>query len=334
MAGRVTLREVSEMAGVSTFTVSRALAGGEGVSQETRERVALIARNLGYVPNRMASNFRRASSHLVGVLTANSENLFYAGLIAAFQRQMQAQGYNCSITDAFEDGAYSARSEDLFIETMLEQRAAGIVLVHPPSPANMARLKAFGIPLVFADCLPPGAAGHSGVTTDNIGAARAAGEVFAAQARRRWLFVGHPAGFGTREGREAGFRAAATAAGAMLAVVEGQNDPGVAEAAVRDHLAAGDAPDAILCSNEVLLNGTLRALAAAGLKVPRDVAVLSFDDFPWADLLAPPASVIAQPIREMGEVAARLLLRRIHAPDAPAEQIVLSPTLIRRSSCG
>ncbi len=335
MAGRVTLREVSERAGVSTFTASRALGGGEGVSTETRERVGRIARDLGYVPNRMASNFRTASSHLIGVLTANSENLFYAGLIAAFQREMQAQGYNCSITDAFEDGSYSARSEDLFIGTMLEQRAAGIVLVHPPSAANMARLKAFGIPLVFADCLPPeDKAGLSGVTTDNFRAAREAGEVFAAQGRRDWLFVGHPAGFGTREGREAGFRAAAVAAGAALAVVEGRNDPASAAAAVQGRLQGGAPPDAILCSNEVLLNGVLRALSAAGLAVPSDVAVISFDDFPWAELLAPPATVIAQPTREMGEAAAKLLLKRILSPDAPAERIVLPARLVRRRSCG
>lgn len=335
MAGRITLREVGERAGVSTFTVSRALGGGEGVSAETRERVSRIARDLGYVPNRMARNFRTASSHLVGVLTANSENLFYAGLVAAFQREMQAQGYNCSITDAFEDGAYSARSEDLFIETMLEQRAAGIVLVHPPSAGNMTRLKAFGIPLVFADCLPPAdETGVSGVTTDNFRAAREAGEVFAAQGRRDWLFVGHPTGFGTREGREAGFRAAAVAAGATLAVIEGQNDPASAAAAVQGRLHGRAPPDAILCSNEVLLNGTLHALAAADLTVPQDVAIISFDDFPWAGLLNPPASVIAQPIRKMGETAAKLLLKRILSPDAPAERIVLPPKLIRRRSCG
>lgn len=335
MPGRVTLREVSERAGVSTFTVSRALAGGEGVSEETRERVARVAQQLGYVPNRMASNFRTASSHLVGVLTANSENLFYAGLIAAFQRGMQAQGYNCSITDAFEDGAYSARSEDLFIETMLEQRAAGVVLAHVPSAANRARLAAFGIPLVFVDCLPPpDAAGVSGVATDSFSAARDAGQVFAAQGRRAWLFVGHPAGFGTREGREAGLRMAAGDAGAALTVVEGQNDIASAQAAVAGWLAAGGRPDAVLCSNEVLLNGTLRALAAAGLSVPADAAVISFDDFPWAGLLHPPASVIAQPVRDMGEAAAALLLKRIRDPDAAAERIVLNARLIRRKSCG
>lgn len=218
---------------------------------------------------------------------------------------------------------------------MLEQRAAGIVLVHPPSPANMARLRAFGIPLVFADSLPPAdETGVSGVTTDNFRAAQEAGEVFAAQGRRDWLFVGHPGGFGTREGREAGFRAAAAAAGAALAVVEGQNDPAAAAAAVEGRLQVGSPPDAILCSNEVLLNGTLRALAAAGLAVPQDVAVISFDDFPWAGLLVPPATVIAQPIREMGEAAATLLLKRILSPDAPAERIVLPARLIRRSSCG
>jgi LacI family transcriptional regulator len=331
MGGAVTLREVSRRAGVSTFTVSRALAGGEGVATETRERVAAIARELGYVPNRMASNFRSATSHLVGVLTANSENLFYAGLIAAFQRRMQAKGYNCSITDAFEDGAYSARSEDLFIDTMLEQRAAGVVLAYGPSATNLARLKAMQIPLVFVDCVPPVEAKASGVTTDSFAAAREAGEVFAAAGRRNWLFVGHPAGFSTREGREAGFQAAASEAGATIAVVEGRNDPASAQTSVTDWLRTNRA-DAILCSNEVLLNGTLRALDAAGLAVPHDVAVISFDDFPWAELLAPPATVIAQPTHEMGEIAADLLLKRISAPESEAERVVLQPRLIRRKS--
>ena len=86
MLGRPTLKQVSEHAGVSIFTASRALTDGEGVSKETRERVREIASRLGYIPNRMARNFRTAASNFVGFLTANSENQFYVGLIAAWTK--------------------------------------------------------------------------------------------------------------------------------------------------------------------------------------------------------------------------------------------------------
>lgn len=339
MLGRPTLKQVSEHAGVSIFTASRALTDGEGVSKETRERVREIASRLGYIPNRMARNFRTAASNFVGFLTANSENQFYVGLIAAFQRCIQAQGYNCFVTDAVEDGCYSAAREDLFVSAMLEQRAAGVVLTHVPSQANLDRLLTFGLPLVFVDCAPTvELPGVSTVTTDSRSAASEVGDLFATQARRNWLLVAHAADWNTRQAREEGFREAAERAGASLTVLEGKNDIGSAEAAVDAWIRSGGQADAALCTNEILLNGTLRAIAKAGWRVPDDMALVSFDDFPWAEQLVPPTTVVAQPTREMGERAAEMMLELLRGRGRPgpltARQEVLPTRLVRRGSCG
>ena len=338
MLDRPTLKQVSERAGVSIFTASRALTDGDGVSQGTRERVRDIARELGYIPNQMARNFRAAASNFVGFLTANSENQFYVGLIAAFQRCIQGQGYNCFVTDAVVDGRYSTEREDLFVSAMLEQRAAGVVLTHVPTEANLDRLMAFGLPLVFVDCVPTvELSGVSTVTTDGRSAAAEVGDLFATQGRRNWLLVAHAADWNTRQAREEGFREAAERAGARLTVIEGKNDVDAAETAVETWVRSDGRADAVLCTNEILLNGTRRALAKAGWRVPDDVALVSFDDFPWAEQLVPPATVVAQPTREMGARAAEMMLELLCMRDnarTAARQEVLPTRLVRRGSCG
>lgn len=329
------------MAGVSIFTASRALGSGEGVARETREHVLKVSGQLGYVPNRMARNLRTARSTIVGVLTTNAHNQFYNDVAAAFQRHMQKSGYTSFVTDAYQAGRYAVENEDAFIASMLEQRAAGVVLTHEPTRENLEKLRAFRVPLVFLDCVPGEA--HSNlpsVTTDGRSACRDAGRVFARNGRRDWLLVGHSAGWNTRLERERGFREAARETGAGLDVVEGGNDAPTAERAVTEWLDNGGKADAILCTNEPLLYGTMKVLAQKNITVPDSVALIGFDDFDWATLMRPKITVIEQPRQQLGIRVAELMLRQfdLEKDDGPlpeaAPREALPAKLIIRESCG
>lgn len=93
-------------------------------------------------------------------------------------------------------------------------------------------------------------------------------------------------------------------------------------------------PDAIFSSNSLTSLGMLRALRDLGLRAPQDVALVGFDDLPYADYMCPALTAVAQPAYEIGRQAVQLLLRRLQEPDAPATTITLQPRLIVRQSCG
>lgn len=102
----------------------------------------------------------------------------------------------------------------------------------------------------------------------------------------------------------------------------------------RELLAAAEPPDAIFVSNNLMTLGALRALHELSIRIPEDVALVGFDDMPWAGDLYPPLTTVAQPGYELGKTAVELLLRRIAQPALPFRQITLPPQLIVRQSCG
>lgn len=335
---RPTLKQVSTRAGVSVFTASRALAHEAGVAKETRKRVFDAAAHLGYVPNIIARNLKGAKTRTIGVLTANSANQFYAYLVGAIQREVLGDGYTCFVSDAVDNGAYSIERETAFIAALLQQRVAGLVLTYVPTEATLALLKSWRMPTVFVDCTPPiGFEDHSSVVSDGFAAAYDVGLRLSRNKRRNWLFVGHTAAWSTREAREEGFRKAALECGAALNVIEGGNDSATAFRLVSEYfrgIAPASRPNALFATNEPLLNGSLRTLRDLGMSVPDEIAVVSYDDFDWADQLVPPISVVDQQIEKIGSIAARTLLEELSGIPPDGRRTTLPVTFIQRKSCG
>ena len=336
---RATLKDVSAGAGVSLFTVSRALSGHSGVAQATRERVRRVAEDLGYVANQHARSLKGQHSQVIGVLVASKQNQYYATLVGAIEEAVEMHGYTCAVADAVMNGIYLPEREDRIIEWLIEQRVAAVVLTYAVAEENIARLAIWDIQVLFADCLPPAShASLPSVTTDNSGASLAVGRHFANLGYRDWCFVGHAKNWNTREPRQRGFEAAAQACGATICVVEGGNDAEIARRGVTAlwaRLAPGSRPQAIYASNTVLLKGVLLALRDLNLIVPRDVAVVAFDDFDWATLLSPPLTVIDQHIALIGRTAGSQILALLGETHGNAgSNVIVAPTLIVRESCG
>jgi len=340
---RPTLRHVSDAAGVSLFTASRALANQKGVASETRERVMRIAAELGYVANQAARNLKHRRNQTVAILTANTANQYYPVLVGAIEDEMQAAGYGCFATNAVSGGVYDIEREDRFVANLLEQRVSGVIVTYALSEANLALLRQWDIPLLFVDCPPP--SGHDDLPAlgiDNVAASRLIGRHLAEHDYRHWAFIAFPEDWTTRPPRERGFAEAAREADAKLDVVEAGNDAVSAHEAVAAYLdragKKGALPRAILAANTPLLHGTWRALQERGLRVPEDIAVVAFDDFDWAELLTPPVTVIDQHIAELGRRAGQAMIARLQeggADNVPAPQIgTLPATLCIRQSCG
>jgi DNA-binding LacI/PurR family transcriptional regulator len=336
-----TLKDVSSGAGVSIYTASRALSGHSDVSDSTRTRVQEAARRLGYVANQHARNLKGGASSVIGVIAASKANQYYATLVGAIETAVEAYGYSCFVADAAAHGVYLREREDRIIHSMIQQRVVAVVVTYAIDEKNLALLASWNIPVIFVDCLPDSTErAYSSVTTDNYSASVTVGNHLAGLGYRRWCFVGHARNWNTREPRQAGFEAAAAGCGASVEVVEGGNDAEVARRAITatlTRLPGAARPHAIFASNTVLLKGVLLALRDCGIEVPKQMALVAFDDFDWAELLGSPVTVVDQHIELIGRTAGSqvlTLLGDIPANGKVSGKIVIAPTLIVRESCG
>ena len=150
---RVTVHQVAALAGVSTATVSRALAGAGAVSEALRRRVADAAVTLNYRPNRAARSLRIRRSLTVGVLIPDIQNFFFTGIVRGLEQVLHEAGYTYLLGNS--DG--SAPRERLYIDTLRDEGAAGFIIVPSERGSRAYRaLQEAGIPIVMLDRSAPG----------------------------------------------------------------------------------------------------------------------------------------------------------------------------------
>ncbi len=329
----VTMRDVSAMAGVSISTVSHVVNNTRAVPEMTRQRVLDAIKATGFLPNTVARSLKRAETRTLGVAIGDISNPFFAEVVHAVEAAARAAGYTVILTDFGED----AEREMAALRALVGRRVDGMILA--PSGAGGAEAVAYvrrqGIPLVQVDRVA--ARGCDSVLASNVPDMRRLVRHLARLGHRRIaVLTGVPGLSSTRE-RIAGFRAGMKDAGiepdpALIVPGEFSSEP--ARAAARALMARPDRPTAIVATNNLMALGAMRALHELGLRVPADIALVSFDDFEWADLFQPRLTTIAQPCARIGDMAVRLLLARIAAPDARPQHVRLPTELKHRESCG
>ncbi len=328
-----TIRDVARSARVSTATVSRVLAGLSVVSKPLSKRVHAAARTLNYQPNRIARSLRARTTRIAGVLIPNIQNPFFPGVIRGIQDVLQAADY----TVLLGNSDYDPARERKYLDLLRAEGVGGLVLV--PDAASKKAYREFlalGLPMVTVDQCVPDLAVDSVTVTNAEGAALVVRHLLAVGHRRIAIVTGPKDAFTATE-RLAGYRAALTEARqprdpSLIAHVPFRPEGGY-EAAGR-LLSLPAPPSAIFATGDGLALGVLRAVHERGLHIPRDVAVVSFDDLPWAAALQPPLTTISQPTYELGATAARLLLERIRDPARPVQRVRLQTRLEVRLSCG
>ena len=313
---------------MSLKTVSRVVNGEPGVRPDTAERVRVAVERLGFRPNALASALRRQRSGTIGLIIEDVSNPFYSAIIRAVEEDARERGLLVMAGSSDED---AARERQLVL-ALCDRRVDGLLVV-PASRDHrylLGELQA-GMPAVFID-RPAGGIDVDCVLIDNIGGARCAAEHLLAQGHRRIAMVGDPETVYTSTERLRGLREALAAAGLELDprhVRLGSHAVEQAEAVVRDLLGSAEPPTAIFCGNNRNTVGAVRALAGA---VRRRPALVGFDDFELADLLAVPVTVIAYDPAELGRRAAALLAARLAGDDGPARTLVIETTLVPRGS--
>jgi LacI family transcriptional regulator len=338
-----TIPDVARAAGVSRSTTARALGGYGAVAPETLARVRAAAEELGYRPNELARSMITGKTFTIGAVVADIENPFFARVTRGISDAARSAGFEVVLVNTDED----IRIERTALKVLLDKQVDGVV-VAPASSRDADHLRSArecGARITLIDRRVAGLDADA-VLIDNRTAARdAVRRLLAAGHRRIALVTGGDEGpsesprplrlLSTGTERIEGYRAALEAAGVpdcakyLRTSAFGQAQ---AERLTAELLALDAPPTALFASDLLVALGALRAVRAAGLTIPTDLAFVAFDDADWTTLVTPPLSVVAQPAYDMGVKAAEVLIERIQGDDAPPREHLLPTTFVERDS--
>ncbi len=333
-SARVTMQEVAAAAGVSTATVSRVLNNPESVSPDLVERVENAMHTLEYRPSRTARVLRSGQSlQRVGFLVSNIQNSFFTDVLKGVEQKLIPQEIAIVVGNSNDDLRY----EEINIELMLQEQVGGIIAQFISSQRReYVWLTQRKVPVVCFDHVPAGLALDC-VMVDNRAAMYKATAHLIALGRRAFGLIGGPLHYTTARERQAGFLQALHDAGIgedSIWIEQGDWHIEGGYAATMRLLERARLPLALLSANNETTIGLLKALHEKNLRIPEDVAVVGYDEMPWASAYSPPLTVVNQHPQYQGNVAADLLISRMNDPDRPVQQVILESQLIVRKSCG
>ncbi|BFV60778.1 LacI family DNA-binding transcriptional regulator [Kitasatospora sp. CMC57] len=343
-----TRQDVALLAGTSPSVVSYVLNNGpRTVAPATRERVLAAVRELDYRPNAVARSLRLSHTMTLGLVVPDAANPFFAELARALEDHAWAAGYTLLVGNTVDDPGREAG----YIRTFLDRQVDGLVLIpaqgDQPWRTELARS---GVPSLVFDRALDGA-GISQVLVDNTRGAQEATEHLLGHGRRRVGCIAGPLGIHPTVDRVVGWRRALEQAGlkAGSGSVGRTGWESCPDAAPLLHgsfglldgyrsgralLSRDRSVDALFVTSDEQAAGVLRAATELGIRVPEDLALVSFDGIAGGAYTTPALSTMRQPVEELGRTAIARLLDRMKTPDLPITRDVLPVTLLARGSCG
>ena len=330
------IKDVARELEMSTATVSRALRGLPGVSDETRERVRQTARELGYVPSPSAAGLASGHTRTVAVVVPWVTRWFFASAVQGAEEVLRDHGYDLLLYNLA--GSAQARHRVFEAGRLAKRVDAVLVLSLQPTPAELTRLTALDCPVTFIGADVPG---WATVRIDDERTARTAIKHLVGLGHRRIAYVGGPGvlDFTAPEARERGYRGSIEDAGLELdpsLEVDGDFTLVGGIDAGRRLLDRPDRPTAIFAASDEMAIGVLRAARQLGLRVPDDVSVVGIDDHELASFFD--LTTVAQPVLEQGRLAAQQVLDALAARRSGGgwhpQQVILPTELLERGTTG
>jgi DNA-binding LacI/PurR family transcriptional regulator len=330
----VTIRDVAKAAGSSVSTISAALNNSDYVSAAMRSRIEEAIKELRYRPNDLARGLRLQKTHSIAIVVPDLSNNFYIELVRGTKDYSASANYTVLIGDSRE----SWDEERNYLDSFHRRRVDGIVRVPAMNAGGgKARSVLGNLPVVYADRHPHVRDSYIGrVGVDNTRAAESATSYLLSLGHRNIGIIAGDASSGTSGDRLQGFMRAIRNAKIRpdrSMIHTGHNDMESGHFHAMQLLTRGQRPTAIFCTNNMMALGALAAIQEIGLACPEEISLLGFDDFYWATLLRPRLTVVRQPAREIGMIAARLLIDHIEGRASIPTPALLKTQLIVRDSC-
>ncbi len=334
----MTIKKIAEMTGLSTATVSHVLSGKRKVSESSREKVLLAAREIDYRPNLAAQMLRTQKSNTIALVIPTDElgrnaNYFYMDVLLGIQKKLWETNYFTIIVNygVSTDSERSLRA----VEILKKQWVDGIILV-PSSrnPNQLTVLREMGLPFVLLDRRVDGS-DFSCVDSDNDSGAYEAVKLLARSGKQKIGLLGGGLRVSSGMTRYSGYKRAIRECGFAYeeeyVILANKYSIENGRVHARELLRRG--VDGLFVSDNVLTMGAVLELNCQGVKIPDEVGIIGYDDFDWMEMITPPLTAVKQQAYQMGYVAAEMMLRKLNGMDVN-EKVMLDTQLVIRKSHG
>ena len=309
------------------------MAGLNGAGAQVKQRVQAVAKKLNYRPNRSAQILRSQKRNLIGIVIPDLQNPFFTGIVRGVEEVLHEADYTLFLANSDE----IPTREEKEIRALQAEGVSGLILIPcKPNAPHYANALQAGLPIMAVDRAPGGVEVDL-VKTANSDGARAAVSHLLDLGYTDVAIINGPKHYDVAAERLSGFQKALRSCKIKPRKDWEQHGDFRAESgyeAANRILCANRRPQALFVTNYLMTLGVLRAIHELDLRIPEDIAIVGFDDMPWAISFNPPLTAVAQPIRDLGRTAAQLLLERIENPDRPIRKVILQPQLNVRASCG
>jgi len=325
-----TIADVAKHASVSIATVSRVLNGTVPVQLEKAERVRLAMEELQFVPRHAARVLASRRTNTIGLVLSEISGAFFPPMLKGIEAGAHEAGYDLLI--------HSTKKEGPTRRPLGEHNTDGLLIFTDSlDHRELHRLHNINFPIVLLHQTPPDSLDIPVIAIENKdGAAMLMDHLIEAHGRRRIVFLRGPEGHEDSVWRERGYREALEAHQIQFdpaLIASGEFDEDEAFATIQQMLSDGIDFDAIFAGDDDSAIGAMRALKLAGRLIPGDVAVVGFDDVPFARYLSPALTTVRAPIEEIGREAVRQLTRLMNGEQAQALTLMRTELIIRES-CG
>jgi LacI family transcriptional regulator len=330
---RATLKEVAELAGVSTATVSNTLNETKFVSEDVKEKINNAIQKLNYQPNIVAKSLRVQESRIIGLLVSDISNPFFSIIARGIEEELAKSNYSILLCNTES----SLEKERKYLDVLIGKRVDGLIVSSAGNSGDYFRsLDKTGVPIVFLNRCPE-FMNSDVIMTNNIKGAYAATEHLIQHGYRKIAIITGPSSISTGKDRLNGYRRA------LEDYIITESDQLVKEglftiesgySKMKELMEQDLKPDAVFISNNSMTLGAYKYLKESSVHIPDQVAVVGFDDPDWAEIVEPPITTVRQPAYQLGVHAGNLMLARIKEKHVKREIMYMDTSLIIRRSCG
>ena len=337
---QVTIKDIARELGISPSTVSRALKDHPDISSETKKAVNELADRLNYQPNIVALSLRQKKTNTIGVVIPEIVNTFFSTVISGIEDVAYEAGYNVILAQSNE--SYQREVTDM--KALFNSRVDGMLLSLSRETTNFDHIESIiskGVPIVLYDRFYSNPNMSKVVVDDYVGAKEAVLHLIEQGCKRIAHLEGAPNLIISKD-RLRGYQDALSESNLEIrenyTIVCPSNSFEEGQRASQKLLSLPHPPDAIFASNDPMAMGAILAIKEKGLSIPDDVAVVGFSNYFFAQITDPSLTSVDQPGFEMGQEAARLLIRQIEAKDrdqedlAPETKVLKTRLIVRNSS--
>ena len=333
---KISIKDIAKAAGVSHSTVSRALSDSPLVKAETKARIQHLAREMGYSPDARARSLVTGRTHTVGMVVTTIADPFVAEVVQGIEGTAHDHGYTVILSSSNSE----PEREIAAVEMLRAKRVDGVIVTSSRIGAlYLEHVERIGVPVVLINNHNE-QSGHYTytVTVDNRHGSFLATSYHIQLGHRRIAYITGPANHSSDTDRLAGYQQALeehNIAFDPALIMPGNGRPDGGMRALHMLIEMSQPPSAVFCYNDMTAIGLLRAAREAGISVPGDLAVVGFDDIPFALYVYPPLTTITQPKVEMGRLAMEMLLTLMTADDPASMElsdIVVKGELVVRES--